>query len=395
MVAVIFIVIAFYSLPAGAAQKQSKAEQNFEILATQAAQARDANRVEEALTLYHQALRLRPRWGEGWFYLATLLYERDSWADAAQAFKQATNFNPRVGTSWVMLGLCEFKLGRYDDSFKHLQRGRQLGLPNNPSLWHVLLYHQGLLLLEKGDFETAQETLEKLSKENVKNEDLIIAIGLSILRIRPANLAKADATTREIIPHVGWAGHLVAQKKFDEALREYERLVTDFPKAPNVQYAYGYFLLVSHQDEKAIAAFQREIENTPNHLLARLMIADTKFRIKDFAGGLPYAEEAVKLYPRVPHGHYFLGLLLLSTNQTARAIIELETARAGLPNEPRVYFALGRAYDRAHRKADAERARATFTRLNKETEATKDAEGDRRSKATKKNVSDTAPPRQP
>lgn len=394
MVAAIFIVVVLCFLPAGAAQNRYTFPQDFDKLAAQAAQARDANRLDEAVALYRQALRLRPLWDEGWFYLATLLYEGDSWADASQAFRETTNLNPKVGTAWVMLGLCEFKLGRYDDSLKHIQQGRRLGITDNPNLWHVMLYHEGLLLLEKGDFETAQETLGEISKEGVKNEDLIIAVGLSILHIRPSALPSADATTREVVRRAGWAEHLAAQKKFDEALSEYDRLATDFPKAQSVQYAYGHFLIGVNQDEKAIAAFKREIENTPNHLPARLGIADTKLRLKDAAAGVPYAEEAVKLYPKVPLGHLLLGLLLLDAGQTVRSITELETAQHSLPSEPKIYFALGRAYARAGRKEDAERARAAFTRLNKE-EAKDNRQEDQQSKADQKDPSKTAKPRRP
>jgi predicted Zn-dependent protease len=151
-------------------------------------------------------------------------------------------------------------------------------------------------------------------------------------------------------------------------LQEYDRLATDFRKERNVQFAYGRFLLVSNYDEKAISAFQREIENTPSHLPARLLIADIKLKLKDAAGARPYAEEAVKLNPQLPLGHYLLGLSLLETGQTARAITELETAQGSLSNEPKVYFALARAYTRANRMEDAARARAAFTRLNKPSE---------------------------
>ncbi|HEV2665097.1 MAG TPA: hypothetical protein VG324_09310, partial [Blastocatellia bacterium] len=67
--------------------------------------------------------------------------------------------------------------------------------------------------------------------------------------------------------------------------------------------------------------------------------------------------------------------LLLETDQTARAIIELETARRLLSNEPKIYFALGRAYARANRQKDAAAARATFTRLTKQAEAAKSGAG--------------------
>jgi predicted Zn-dependent protease len=371
------------------AQQRSSRLQEFDQVAAQAEQARSTNRIESAIELYRKALSLKPRWSEGWWYLGTLLYDRDDFADAAVALGHAVALSRNVGTAWVMLGLCEFKLGRDDDALTHIQRGRQMGVSAEPQFRQVMLYHEGLLLLRKGAFERAQETLSLLSYEGVENEDLINALGLSVLRVRSSGLP--DGTLGEVVRRAGWAEHLAAQKKFDEALTKYDRLTSDFPKVPGVQYAYGRFLIGVSQDEKAIAAFKREIENTPNHLPARLAIADTKLRLKDPVGGLPYAEEAVKLDPKVPLGHLLLGLLLLDADQTGRAITELETARSSLPSEPKIYFALGRAYARAGRKEDANRARATFTRLNKEIEA----EASQHPKPTQDNPSNNAKPNRP
>jgi tetratricopeptide (TPR) repeat protein len=344
---------------------------DFDKLSAQAEQARTANRLDDAVRVYRKALSLRPKWSEGWWYLGTLLYDRNEYAEAAAAFRQAATFSPKVGTAWVMLGLCEYRLGQHDAALKHIQRGRQLGTSNDPQFYQVMLYHEGLLLLAKTRFEKAQETLAMLSRAGVNNEDLRIALGLSVLRLTPSDLPPGDSPLRQALLRAGHAEELAAQEKFGEALQEYERLTADYPKQLNVHYAFGRFLIASGhpEPERAIAAFQREIENHPEHVWARLGIASVKAST-DPASGLAYAEEAVRLNPHIPFGHYLLGSLLLHTDQTARAISELETAQRSLPNDPRVYFALGRAYARANRKKDAERARAMFKRLTERAQET-------------------------
>ncbi|MGB7848632.1 MAG: tetratricopeptide repeat protein, partial [Candidatus Acidiferrum sp.] len=87
----------------------------------------------------------------------------------------------------------------------------------------------------------------------------------------------------------------------------------------------------------------------------------------DSAAGLPYAEEAVKLSPQLPFAHYLLGLLYMDTDNYQKAIPELEIAEKSFRKDAKVYFALGSAYSRAGRKQDAERARAVFQRLSKES----------------------------
>lgn len=375
-------------------QKNAALPQDFERIAAQAAQAREANRSDEAILLYRRALSIRPQWDEGWWYLGTLLYDRDAYGEAAQAFLKAATLNPKVGSSLVMLGLCEIRLGRDDEALKHIQQGRELGAPSDPQFRHVMLYQEGLLLLNRSEFGTAQETLDSLSREGVESEDLTAALGCAVLRIRPANLPSEDSTTREIVRRAGWAEHFSAQEKSEEARREYDRLAIDFPKARNVQYAYGRFLAASLHPEKAIEAFQREIENTPNHVLARLEIASIDAKTNPPAG-LPYAEAALKLDPGVPLGHYFLGLILLNMGRPERAVPELETAERSLPAEARVHYALGTAYSRAHRKEDAQRELVIFQRLDeKAKEVAGKGGGDQNSKAVQQNSSDSAKPSQ-
>jgi tetratricopeptide (TPR) repeat protein len=353
--------------PASQTQADVKAvnSQNFEAIAAQASAARESDKVDEAVGLYRQALTLRPTWAEGWWFLATLYYDKDNHPEAAQAFKRTAQLQQKAGAPWAMLGLCEFQLARYDDSRLHIEEGRRLGLGDNVELTRVMRYHEGLLSILKGDFEKAQETLDSLSYEGLKSEELIIALGLAVLRIgmTPKEIT-INYPDRALVRRAGLAEHFSAEKNASDAQREFDMLVRDFPTVANVQYAYGRFLLVNRDDEGALAAFQRELQNWPKHTLARCQIANLKLRNKDIEGGLPYAEEAVKLAPRLPLAHYVLGRLLYEAGQNDRAITELETVAKMVPDEAKIYFALARAYTKAKRKEDADKARATFTRLS-------------------------------
>jgi tetratricopeptide (TPR) repeat protein len=373
---IVFIALLFY-FTAQAQQRQArpaaqpnkapaKTQANFDQLKAKADEAREAGRLEDAIELYRKAVAAKPNWVDGWWYLATLLYDRDQYAEAIPAFKRVTELQPQTGAPFVMLGLCEFRVGNYDNALGRIQQGRQIGVGNNHDLDMAMRYHEGLLLSLKGNFETAQNLFGALSYENVNREDLIIAHGLAVLRLPmlPSQISP-DYRDREMIRRAGFAEHLAAQKNQGDARQEYERLVADFPKAPGVQYAFGRYLLTQRDDETAIAAFKKEIENSPNHALARLQIAYINMRNKEAEAGLKYAEEAVKLHTRLPLGHYVLGRILFEMGENARAVEELEIARRLAPNEARVHFTLSRAYARAGRKAEADQARETFSRLNK------------------------------
>lgn len=363
------------SAPAPAAQQpaasaptdKAASQKGFDEIAAEANAAREADKVQEAIALYRRGVALRPQWAEGWWYLATLYYDQNNYAEAARAFRETAKLQPKAGAPWAMLGLCEFQLARYDDALAHLQQGRQLGLGDNVELTRVMRYHEGVISILKGEFERGQQTLGTLSYEGLKGEDLIIALGLAVLRIgmRPAQV-DINYRDRDLIRRAGLAEHFAAQRNVSDAQREYDMLARDYAKVPNVQYAYGRFLLTTRDEEGALAAFQRELENWPKHVLARCQIANIKLQRKDIEGGLPLAEEAAKQAPRLPLAHYLLGRLLLEAGQNQRAVQELEATAQMVPNEAKVYFALARAYMRMRRKEDADRARETFTRLSKQ-----------------------------
>ncbi len=337
-------------------------------IARDAASALENDHLDEALALYRKGVAENPRWTEGWWHLGTLLYDRDDYAGAAASFGHASALDPKSGQSLVMLGLSEAKLGKNEEALDHLLSGRKLGIPDDPQLHDVVLYSLGELWLARGEdrggFDHAQELLDALAREGVDSEELTYALGRAVLRIRP------PSGDPEVIRAAGKAEALATQhSKGAEAREKYQQLAASYPRLPGVQFAYGKFLLENHSDDEAVAAFQLELRNAPNHLLATLGIAGIKAQT-DPTAALPYAEAAVKLSPQLPEAHYLLGLVLLNLgNNSDRAIAELETAQRGEPAVAKVYFALGRAYARAHRAADAARARAEFARLDKQAES--------------------------
>ena len=59
---------------------------DFTTLSARAEAAREAGRLDEAVSLYRKALALRPTWKEGWWALGTILYEQDAHATPRARF---------------------------------------------------------------------------------------------------------------------------------------------------------------------------------------------------------------------------------------------------------------------------------------------------------------------
>jgi tetratricopeptide (TPR) repeat protein len=354
----------FLFLFCGNAKSQTKpASTSFAVLSKKAAEARDADRLDEAVKLYTRALALRPAWEEGWWSLGTLEYDQDRYAKAALDFAKVIALNSANGTAHAMLGLCQFELGQDEPALKNLLGAEQLGVIKDEQLRNVAVYHLGLLELRARKFGDAKETLDQVAKRGVRTAELITALGLAVLLVRPQDAPPIGTPGGTVIERAGEAEALLATRDFEQAKGRYAELTSQFPDYPNLHFAFGRLLLEMNETDEAIEEFKRELKRDPKNVSSMLEIASVRYHV-DSQDGLPYAEEAVKLSPLLPFAHYLLGLLRLDTGNAAGAVPELEVAKKAFPNESRVYFSLGNAYARIGRKAEAAKARAEFSRLD-------------------------------
>jgi tetratricopeptide (TPR) repeat protein len=349
----------------GASQSRAGA---FPSLAAKAAAARDADKLDEAVSLFRKALALRPSWAEGWWSLGTIEYDRNEYASAAHDLERVLPLAPKDGTARVMLGLCEFELDQDKAALLHLQQGLDMGLADDAQLQEVALYHEGVLLQRAGQYKLAQATFGAVCKADSESGPVLDGLGESVLRLAPQQAPVPGSENAAVLRRIGHAACHGAMKKYDDANREYAELLSTYPDFPNLHYAYGLSLVESKEIAQAVEQFKLQIAADEKNVAARLEIAATLYKV-DSAAALPYARQAVALNPQLPFAHYLLGLLLLDTDDYAKAIPELEIAAKAFPKEKKVFFALGSAYARAGRRQDAANARAAFGRLNAESAA--------------------------
>lgn len=311
--------------------------QSFDSVAAQAAQARGSEHLDEAVKLYTQAVRMRPEWAEGWWYLGTIAYDRENFQAAVEALTKVTTFAQRDVNAFAMLGLSEARLGENEPALSHLSQALTLGVGDQANMRHVVLFTQANLLLTKGDFGRSQKILDQLARERVNADaDFLLSLGRAVLGMESLR-SRPMPETRDLVLMAGKAEVFAANRERDAALAAYGDLVNRFPKVHNVEFAYGRFLLANHLDDRAVATFKHEIVNSPEHLLARLGIAGALLRV-DPATSRVYAEQAIRLAPKLEEARYLLGASLLATGETERSVSELETAGHLNPKDARVYF---------------------------------------------------------
>jgi tetratricopeptide (TPR) repeat protein len=348
--------------------------QSFEQLTKRARAAQDANQLPEAIRLYQKATALRPSWSEGWWYLGTMLFDSNQIAQAHDAFLHFVSVeHKQPGPGFGMLGLTEFELKNYRKALDAVERGRALGLGDNPAFVQRVLYVDGILNNDLGQPEIALARLtrvanllaaehpEALRETVLEDTELLDALGLAALRIRqlPTEISSGQA---ELVRKAGHAQALILIQDPIAAGAEIKQLVDQHPSEPGVHYMYGVFLL-DHDSASAVDQFRREIEISPRSPFARIQLALQFLHTGDYEQGLKYAQEAVALAPDNFISHVACGSLWLELGNTDHALHELRIAVRMSPGSPEAHFALSRALSAAGQSGDAARERAEFERL--------------------------------
>jgi tetratricopeptide (TPR) repeat protein len=342
--------------PVPLAPQASAAAPQFEDVAARAARAREADAPDEAIRWYRRGVAMRPKWDEGWWYLATLLYDRDRYAAARDAFSRFLALKPDPGPARALRGLCEFQIGHHETSLRDLARWMSEGSAGNDETRQVAWYHLSILQI-RGGSSVALQPMTALPLR--AREPRVIRAPASCSWDGVSS--RRGAGEEEMVDAAGRASTPVALR--NDRLARFRDSFRPFPQAPNAHYGYGLFLM-GQDPEAALAEFREEMKVQPGSVYPRLETAFELIKRGDFAAARPYAEDGVKLAPGLFAARNALGRVLVELGELERGIAELQEAARLAPDSPEMFFALARAYQKAGRKDEAEKAGATFRRLD-------------------------------
>jgi len=354
--------LCLVALVCAPASGQLSSFERFEQLARRAEQALNSNPAE-AVPLYREALAIRPAWVDGWFYLGAALYQLDRYAEATHALRKGLELAPKIGTAWALLGLCEAELDNAEQALADIARGEQLGLGPNVGFEVAVRVKAARLLIARGQFDEAMGKMYPLSKKKVDHPAIEEVMGLTALAVYqdPAALTPEQREMVKVAGKAAWAG---GTGRPAEALAGYDELIRRWPKAPGVHYARALYLMES-EPKAALEEFRQEVENTPDHWPALLMLANLEIRNGQPEEALKHLERALDLVPLSYRWicHASIGQAHLTAGRLDQAIAKLEKATRLVSGNAQIHYYLSQAYRRAGRKEDAARELAEFQRL--------------------------------
>lgn len=348
---IVALLMLFFVAPSAVGQDAP----DFNSLVAKASAARDQNDLPQAISLYTQAVQLKPDWPDGWWYLGSLQYGTNAYSDAIDSLTHYLHYMPKAAPAFALRGLSEFETAEYPASLQDIQQALSLGAANQSRNEEILRYHEGLAQTRTGRFQDALQTFKYFAEKGINNPELLQAIGLAGLQV--SSLPKdIPAGQEDLFLTAGNAGYRFMAAGEKDADAAFQDLFERFPTTQNAHYFYGYLLFPTDPD-RALIEFKHELEVAPTSASANEMLAWAYLTENDAAGGLPYAQKAASLNPALPGVQLVLGRSFAETGNLNDGIDHLEKALQTEPGNLEVHIALATAYSKSGRKDDARRER--------------------------------------
>lgn len=331
------------------------------VLARQAAAARSGGRLEEAAQLYAKAVRLAPKWAEGWYHVGSLSYAGGRFAGCRDAMRHFVVLEPSLPQGHGYLGLCEFRTQEYGEALEALEKALQLGVPADEPLLRPIQLHAAMLSTKAGLFERAMPLCRALALRFGEWPELVALAGATVLR-RPIFPAEVGSEDRALVFLMGRAALTAGLGQMEAARRILDGVVKEYDKTPGVHYGYASVLLAGAPEECA-AELRKELAVNPDHLPSLVSLAVILKKSEQYGEALGLLQRALTVKPGDLRARYQRASIYLAQGQADEARTELEAVEREAPGIAEVHATLASAYYKLKRKEDGDRQRMLVVQL--------------------------------
>ena len=329
------------------------------IARADAARYRDARVFwQHAVTHHHQSAIAHNNLGRA-------LADHDEWGRACGAFEEALRLDPVSFEARLNLGNTLRKLGRADESLRHLQAavGQK---PDVAAAHHTL----GLTLDALGRTEEAKASYQRALRLDPNYVVAMDSHGQSLARAgRHAEAQDVFAAALRSNPNLPDVHHHLAMSlnavgKTAEALSHFEAAARLAPDSAEAHNNLAAALVASGRSADAVASFARAVALRGEFVDARLNLGLVLMQLHRIQEAVPHFEAVLRAQPTSLRGHYHLAVALVASGRLNDAIPHFERALQIDPNHAEIHETFAEALSAAGRNDEASAHHAEARRLN-------------------------------
>ena len=280
------------------------------------------NRADQAIAMYHRALKLSPNDEAILLNLGLVYLRQEAHSRALPLFARVVAIDPQHLQARQLLAVCRAYVGQLAPAIHDLE-ALHAAVPRDEGILFLL----GFAYLKNHDAEKAKAIFQ-LMFEAAGAERAQFLLGK----------ANYEAT---LFPQ--------AEESFLEVLR------LD-PKFPGVHLELGKVYISLRRNEEAIRELELVLKENPGDPDASYFLGGLLAQTDRYTEAIPYLEQAKRLKPDSWAPYFYLGKANLRLEQPKEAVVLLQRAVALNPDEASAYYQLGRALQACGREVEARQA---------------------------------------
>jgi tetratricopeptide (TPR) repeat protein len=275
--------------------------------------------LQDAITCYHQALRINPSLAEAHTNLGNACKDQGKLDAAVGEYREALRINPNDAGAHYNLGIAYKDQGKLDAAVGEYREALRI----NPSLAEAH-YNLGIAYKAQGKLDAAVGEYREA------------------LRLNPS-LAEA---------HSNLGNAYYAQGKLDAAVGEYREALRINPSLAEAHGSLGNAYYVQGKLDAAVLECREALRLNPSLAEAHYNLGNAYYVQGKLEAAVGEYREALRLNPSLAEAHYNLGIAYKAQGKLDAAVREYREALRLNPNYARAHTNLGNAYD-AQGKLDA------------------------------------------
>jgi tetratricopeptide (TPR) repeat protein len=306
----------------------------FEIRSNLGAALAGEGQYTEAIIEYEKALSIRANPAVR-LNLALAYYKSGELLKAADTLKQVHDEEPANMQATELLADCYLQLGQNQNAITLLTPIWN-GHPDDDAITYLL----STALVRDGQSAQGEKIIDRILRNSDSAEAMLL---------------------------MGTAKYMTAD--YPGAKADLEKAIQLDPHLPDVYSYYGRTLFDSGDHLASQKAFEQALQLDPNDFISNLDMGILLRGSEKYEDALQYLRRALELRPGDPNVRYEVCMIEMLQGQLAEAARDLESLVKDKPDFRQAVWQLATVYTRMGRKADAERERAIYMKLNSTPEA--------------------------
>jgi tetratricopeptide (TPR) repeat protein len=286
-----------------------------------------------------------PRDAGAFASLGVVLSREGKYPDAIRAYKRALALDPNLPGVQLNLGLAEFKQGRFAAAITPLRAALDADPQSLQARTLLALSYYGAKR-----FADAATLLAVLAKGDPSNLELHRTLAQSCLWAKKYDCALEEFRQIQQRDPDSVAAHMLSGEALDglgrtpDAIAEFQAAVKIAPREPEVNFGLGYLYWKSVQYDEARKYLESELAIDPNHPQALAYLADIELKNNAPEKALPLLERVVQQRNDIRIAYLDLGVILTQQKRYEDARSALQQAVKLDPAQPDGHFRLGKLH---------------------------------------------------